>query len=330
MRLLHPLAMICMTTSLGCGGGAVNHSDQRWDWGDKDSDDSGEPVDTSAPPGPAIEGFTGPCPSPRLDGWLFCEDFESGEALSESWFKVDGTWTRTAAEAASGTASLGARWDEGDTDAGTLVARFGRSPAQGSGPVYFSDDDFDELYWVVWFKHQEGNWGGGPSRLAQVTSLATESWGQGVAAYMRTDPVDPGVMHASGTHCLELGAVDCVGFDDVASMSWIASVVGTEPVLADAASGAWHCASARARLNTPGMADGQLDLWVDGIWEGEQTDIDWRGDWAEYGWNALVLQNLWSGGAPAELWRWIDDIAVATVPIGCPQGTAEPEKKKAD
>jgi hypothetical protein len=309
--------------SMACGGGSIIHQDDSgWTTGDKQGD-SGDPVDT-APPGPTIEGFRGPCPSPRPDGWIFCEDFEVGETLTESWFEVDGTWTRTSQHAASGSASLGARWDVGDTDAGTLVARFGRSPAQGGGPVYFSDDDFDEIYWVIWFKHEEGTWGGGPSRLAQITSLATASWGQGVSAYLRTDPADPGVLHASGTHCLENGEVSCVGFDDVGAMSWIASVPGEQEALSDAASGSWHCASARARLNSPGEADGQLDLWVDGIWEGEQTGIDWRGDWTEYGWNALVLQNLWTGGAPAELWRWVDDIAVATVPIGCPQATPAP------
>jgi hypothetical protein len=45
--------------------------------------------------------------------------------------------------------------------------------------------------------------------------------------------------------------------------------------------------------------------------------IDWRGAWTEYGLNLITIENFWEGGPPVELTRSIDDLAIATVPIGC-------------
>ena len=71
------------------------------------------------------------------------------------------------------------------------------------------------------------------------------------------------------------------------------------------------------KLNTPGDFDGVFELWVDERLEAGSEGVDWRGSWAAFGLNLLSLENLWVGGAPADLDRWFDDLVISTGPIGC-------------
>ena len=81
--------------------------------------------------------------------------------------------------------------------------------------------------------------------------------------------------------------------------------------------GEWRCVEAHVKLNTPGIADGLFEFWVDGNLEASTGAVDWRGEWSEFGMNLLTLENFWVGGAPADLDRWFDDLVIATSPIGC-------------
>ena len=72
----------------------------------------------------------------------------------------------------------------------------------------------------------------------------------------------------------------------------------------------------RAKLNTPGKKDGENQLWIDAKLEAERTGLDWRGNFAEKGINAVFLEAYWNQGSPVDQSRWIDHFVIATEPIG--------------
>ncbi|MBW2459127.1 MAG: hypothetical protein JRI68_31810 [Deltaproteobacteria bacterium] len=79
----------------------------------------------------------------------------------------------------------------------------------------------------------------------------------------------------------------------------------------------WRFIEGHARLNDPGSANGVFEFWIDDNLEASRSDMDWRGSWTEYGINAVFFENYWNSGSPVEQRRYFDDIAIATVRIGC-------------
>ena len=109
----------------------------------------------------------------------------------------------------------------------------------------------------------------------------------------------------------------CQGYNDFAHLQWLGIMDGKTPIFATSDAGKWRCVEAHARLNTPGNADGVFEFWIDGAPENARTDLDFRGTWDEYGLNAVFFENYWNEGSPVEQMRWFDDLAIATVPLGC-------------
>jgi hypothetical protein len=199
---------------------------------------------------------------------------------------------------------------KGQVTAGSLKVVFGRNPfGRGLRP----DEEFREIYWRVYVKHQEG-WQGNPAKLARATCLASRDWSQGLIAHVWGGKGD--------TLCIDpaTGIRDShkvsTRYNDFAHLQWLGSRPAQTPIFAPAESGRWVCIESHVKLNTPGERDGVFELWVDGKREAARTDLDWHGRWNDYGINAVFLENYWNDGSPKPQARWFDEFVVSTKPIG--------------
>lgn len=163
---------------------------------------------------------------------------------------------------------------------------------------------------------QDGWPDAGPHNLTRISAFAQSNWGQAMVASVSSKG-DEVQLEASAASCVQQGEVACAGVDDAQSLEPLGTLVGQTPVFSSARGGQWQCIEAHVRLNTPGEVDGVFEMWVDGELEGATEGVDWRGSWSEFGLNLLSIENLWVGGAPADLDRWFDDLVISTQPIGC-------------
>jgi hypothetical protein len=292
--------------------------------GDPDADEGAEDEpagDTGGDDGPG----SGPpaaesCPSPLPPGWIFCEDFETLTDPTEVFFEYqdgEGRFVVVDDEGASGTRSVRATYEEGKQSAGWLNVAFGRNPiAQRARPHIAPDTDFDEIYWRFRIKMEAGWPDVGPYKLTRLSAFADDAWSQAMIANLWSNGSDVTLMGEPAT-CVVEGLVECVGFNDVAGLRFLDPLFGETPLFSKAMSGEWHCVEGHVKLNTPGEADGVFEFWIDDRLEDAAYALDWRGTWAEYGLNLVSVENYWTDGAPDRLHRWIDDIVIATEPIGC-------------
>jgi hypothetical protein len=260
------------------------------------------------------------CPSPLPDGWIFCEDFETLQDPTEVFFEYQNGENRFVLvddEGASGTRSLRATYEPGKQSAGWLNIAFGRNPlAYGVRPHFAADNDFEEIYWRLRVKMQAGWPDIGPHKLTSLSAFANDDWSQAMIASLGSNGSDVTLMGGAAT-CVLDGLVNCSGFNDQGGLSFLEPLLGETPLFSSGMSGEWHCVEGHVKLNTPGAADGEFEFWIDDHLESAAYDLDWRGTWSEYGLNLVSVENYWTDGAPARLSRWIDDIVVATEPIGC-------------
>ncbi|MBK6921404.1 MAG: hypothetical protein IPH07_28660 [Deltaproteobacteria bacterium] len=283
-----------------------------------DDDGSGGTTGASKPPYEPGE-FAG-CPDPLPDGWVLCEDFERIDNLATTFFEYqdgEGAFVLSEGGAASGTHAMTATYREGLEGAGYLSAAFGRNPiVYGELPQASTDTDFQSIYWRLRVKMHEGWPDVGPGHLTSATAFASDAWDQAMIARLRSD-ADNVVLWAEPISCVVGDSVACNGFEDTDGQRALGGLVGATPLFSSKQSGKWHCVEAHVALNTPGASDGAFEFWVDGELQNAAYQLDWRGTWAEYGINLVTVQNLWPGGAPAELERSIDDLVISTAPIGC-------------
>jgi hypothetical protein len=121
------------------------------------------------------------------EAWIFCDDFESDEPLSERYFEYTRpeTFTRVEGAGKAGGAAMRARFHEGVVAAGGFKKSFGRTPDDYIGNhAVEPDKDFDEIYWRFDLKLQEGWIGGGGHKLVRAMTLANSNWAQGTIAHL--------------------------------------------------------------------------------------------------------------------------------------------------
>ncbi|MBC8073563.1 MAG: hypothetical protein IAG13_34900 [Deltaproteobacteria bacterium] len=260
------------------------------------------------------------CPDALPEAWLFCEDFEDLTDPAATFFEyqdADGAFVLDEGDAASGVRTMKASYVEGVEGAGWLSVAFGRNPiVYGNSPQASADVDFQSIYWRVRVKMQEGWPDVGPGELTSATAFASKEWQQALVARLRSDG-DAAVLLAEPFSCIVGDALACEGFDDADRQQQLGGLLGATPLFSADASGSWHCVEAHVALNTPGLADGTFEFWIDDELQNESHTLDWRGSWNEYGINLVTVENLWPGGAPTDLERWFDDLVISTEPIGC-------------
>ena len=83
----------------------------------------------------------------------------------------------------------------------------------------------------------------------------------------------------------------------------------------------WHWIEWRVKMNTPGAADGEFDLWIDDIQKAHYTNIQLNNTTESGGFKALQHTAEYGGGgstlASTQYW-WIDHTVISTTRIGRP------------
>lgn len=88
----------------------------------------------------------------------------------------------------------------------------------------------------------------------------------------------------------------------------------------DLLDGGWHTVEMEVRMNSaPGVADGVMRTWADGVLLMEDTDVAWAWDGAMVGWNTASFggnfPNRWVPGSPSS--------SIKPGPTDCPTGDCE-------
>jgi len=209
--------------------------------------------------------------------------------------------------------SMRCLYEKGKRGKGGAKVFFGDSPCYPQKAAR-RGEQFDEVYWRIYVKHQYG-WVGAPAKMSRATSMASAAWSQamishvwsGAGASLTLDPVR-GV------------AGDLVvtrKYNDFDRMTWLGNrPASTFPIHATEESGYWVLVEARVELNTPGKSDGINQLWIDGRLECERRNLNLRGAYTGHGINAVFLEAYWNDRSPVTQSRWYDNFVIATKPIG--------------
>lgn len=314
----------------GSGAGDGDGSDDGGTGDGGSGDDgggSGDDGGTGTGDGGSGDGGTGDgggevagCPDPLPSGWIFCEDFEDLADPATRFFEYDdagGDFVVVDDEGASGTHSMRTTYRQGQEGAGWISVAFGRNPIiYGGRPHYDQDADHDEIYWRLRLRMEPGWPDEGPHKVTRATAFAKDNWGQAMIAHLWSAGSDVTLL-GDPAMCVTGSNVDCDTYNDFANLQWLGQMNGTTPLFSSGLAGQWHCIEGHVKLNDPGADNGVFEFWIDGNLENARQDLDWRGSWAEYGINLTSFENYWNGGPSQDLDRWMDDIVVATEPIGC-------------
>ena len=259
------------------------------------------------------------CSAPRPE-WIWCDDFEVDRA--GSYFEYDsagGRFVRFAGVGRDSSYGMRVRYEAGITNSGHLSLAMGRTPDRYFRPVDDGLRVHREIYWRVYLRLQPGWRGGGGYKLSRAIVFATPGWAEAAIAHVwsgrpgqgNTLLLDP----ASGTD--PAGTLRTTRYNDFANLRWIGLTRGRAPIFDPVRAGRWVCIEAHARLNDPGMANGVLELWIDGQADARRADLNFLGRYAAYGFNALNLENWWNDGAPRTQERYLDDLVVSRARVGC-------------
>ena len=274
------------------------------------------------PPAPPAGGtLANECASPEPE-WIWCDDFDV-DRLGQyfEYQSAGGSFARAPGVGNEGSYGMRARFAQGQVNAGALHLAFGRTPQSYFRAVDGGTRDYREVYWRFYLRHEPGWTGGGGDKLTRAFIFASpDSWAQAMIAHVWSGGSEPGwdylyVDPASGTDAA--GNLITTTYNDFANLRWLGYQRGTVPIFDAQHVGQWYCIETRVRLNDPGMSNGELELWVDGAPDAVKTGMNWVGAFAEYGVNAVFLENYWNKGSAKAQERYFDNLVVSGSRIGC-------------
>ena len=314
------------TAAVDSGGGADTGDDTGAvpDTGDSDTDGSGGDTAADSSMGSDGSGMGGvpvdECTNPGAD-WIWCDDFEQDRL--DAYFEYDesdGSFVREQGAGRDGSPGMQATFDQGQVGAGSLHLAFGQTPSSYFEPVDDGTENYREIYWRVYLRHDADWQGGGGDKFTRATVFANGDWAQAMIAHLWSGGDDPGWNYlvadpASGTD--EAGNVQTTEYNDFDNLRWLGAERGETPLFDSQHVGTWYCIEAHVRLNDPGSENGVFEFWVDGERETRIEGMNWVGDYDEYGLNAVFLENYWNDGSPVEQSRAFDNFVVSTSRIGC-------------
>jgi hypothetical protein len=88
----------------------------------------------------------------------------------------------------------------------------------------------------------------------------------------------------------------------------------------------WHWYEERIKVNTPGVADGIVQIWIDDVIYADYSNIPFRDVGDTRGFGAIQHTGEWGGGGgtiPTTGYWWIDHTVISTSRIGRPGGTVD-------
>lgn len=247
--------------------------------------------------------------------WLWCDDFESDGSLDQNYFdvnRVGGRFGVVNETAYGGSGSLRNRYAAGVEDAGGLKLSLGKTPV---APKRYLDRNFQDVYWRFYMK-TGADWVGQPRKVSRATIFTSSDWAQAAIGHLWETEVGLGlgldpVSGVSGATVLT------THWNDFANFKWLGKADGAEQVYASSNRNRWYCIEAHMKLNTPGLADGMFEYWIDGNKQAAKTNLNWRGSYTAYGINAITLEGWINGGAPQNQSRYFDNFVVSTAKVGC-------------
>ena len=214
--------------------------------------------------------------------------------------------------------SMQCLYEKGAQGKGNRKVFFGDSP---TGRPVRKGEVFTDVYWRIYVLHPHGWTGGGPDKMSRATSFASGKWNQAMISHVWGGDgltLDP----ASGVRG---DRVVTTQYNDFANLHWLGNRPPAPfPMYSPEELGWWVCVEVRAKLNTPGQADGLNQLWIDGKFQTERKNLDWRGSYAGHGINAVFLEAYWNKGSPVTQSRWYDNFVISTKPIGPAASTPNP------
>ena len=252
--------------------------------------------------------------------WIFCDDFESDSIMvgDGRYFEYNddgGNFVRQSGVGVEGSVAMRVLWQEGETDAGSLLLGFGRNPSDYMNKYIKSDQDFKEIYYRMYLKN-EANWQGSPYKLSRASVIARDDWSQAMIAHVWTEGVSDELI-SDPASCVHGDIVECSGMNDFAHLQWLGKTNGSSPVFSSGYTDKWICIEVHVKLNDPGLENGVHEFWVDGQLEASRNDLNFVGSYTDYGINYLSFENYWNDGSVKEQSRYFDNIVVSTSPIGC-------------
>ncbi|MBK8884891.1 MAG: hypothetical protein IPN67_21830 [Bacteroidales bacterium] len=197
---------------------------------------------------------------------------------------------------------------------GNRKVAFGDFPSESG--VVKSNRHFDEIYWRFYVNHQYG-WQGAPGKMTRATSIVSETWQQSMIMHVwsgngNSITLDP----ASGVYG-QTDSIRTTKYNDFENLSWLGNKPESVFQISSASeSGYWVMVEAAVKLNTPGLSDGSCRLWIDGMPDGERTNLNFRGSYSKHGINAIFLESYWNSGAVKTEERWFDNFIISARPIG--------------
>jgi hypothetical protein len=248
--------------------------------------------------------------------WIWCDDFETDSALERDYFDVDRQAGRFGVDnqtAFGGSGSLKATYQTGVEDAGGLKLSFGKTPVS---PARLTDQNFDDVYWRFYMKLSP-NWTGNAMKLSRATIFVASNWSQAAIGHLWEDDVNSLGLGLDPVSGVVGDQVRTTKYNDFDNMVWLGKKNGTTPIYSAPYLDKWICIETRMKLNTPGSADGEMSLWIDGKLDAQATSLNFRGSYTAYGINAILLENYINSGAPRVQSRNFDNFVVSRTRIGC-------------
>jgi hypothetical protein len=90
----------------------------------------------------------------------------------------------------------------------------------------------------------------------------------------------------------------------------------------------WYKVTMRAVLNTPGVANGIIQIWIDDKLLMDHRDIPYRGASQTGGIKSMDFDPVWGGGStetkPETDYLWVDHTIISTNPIGSSSSSPSP------
>ncbi len=212
-----------------------------------------------------------------------------------------------------GSADVG--FNKGDVDGkGNRKVAFGDFP--GSSATIKKGEQFDEIYWRIYVKHEHG-WEGSPAKMSRATSIVSSKWQQAMIAHVWSGADNSLTLDPARGVDGQTDQVKTTKYNDFDNLAWLGNKPASNfKISSTEESGYWVLVESRAKLNTPGKSDGINQLWIDGRLESERRDLNFRGSYIKHGINAVFLESYWNKGSLKTQGRWFDNFVISTTPIG--------------
>lgn len=273
-------------------------------------------------------------------GTIWCDDFEEDIPMEQKYFEYNnngGDFIRIEKTGRDQTYGMRVKWQKGEISAGSLSKSFGKTPSSYIGKnAARPGESFQEIYWRMDVKAQDGWIGGGPAKLSRAMCLANSNWAQGMMAHLWSGgPNDDylGMDPASGIGID--GILKASKYNDFANLRWMGFKHGNIPLFNAENAGKWYCIVGHVKLNTPGLKDGIFEFWINDTLQASSTNLDWHSSWNNdpnnLHINAIFFENYWNAGSPIEQERYFDNLVISKEKIPCackPTSTLQQSQRK--